>query len=61
MLAYDDGIYTVTSGCFTAGTYTIGNAISVKSGGAWYESATGKVGIVFEQNATKNTLTIKTG
>jgi len=60
MLAYDEGIYTVTSGCFVAGTYTIGNAISVKSGGQWYEGAGGQVGIVFEQNTTKNTLTIKT-
>lgn len=61
MLAYDEGIYTVTSGCFVAGTYTIGNAISVKSGGTWYEGTGAKVGVVFEQNATKNTLTIKTG
>ena len=61
MLAYDNGIYTVTSGCFVAGSYTIGNALSVKSGGQWYEGANAKVGIVFEQNTTKNTLTIKTG
>jgi hypothetical protein len=65
MLAYDEGIYTITSGCFVAGTYTIGSAISVKGTGSdkgkWYQSATGKVGIVFEQNTTKNTLTIKTG
>jgi len=61
MLAYDEGIYTVTSGCFVAGTYTIGNAINVGIGGIWQEGTTGAVGIVFEQNATKNTLTIKTG
>ena len=61
MLAYDDGIYTVTSGCFVAGTYTIGNAINVATGGIWQEGTTGAVGIVFEQNTTKNTLTIKTG
>jgi len=61
MLAYDAGIYTVTSGCFEAGTYTIGAAISVKTNGIWYASSDGKVGIVFEQNTTKNTLTIKTG
>jgi hypothetical protein len=60
MLAYDEGIYTVTSGCFVAGTYTIGNAISVKAAGQWYESTNAQVGIVFEQNAAKNTLTIKT-
>ena len=61
MLAYDEGIYTVTSGCFVAGTYTIGNAINVKTGGFWQEGTDGQVGIVFEQNTTKNTLTIKTG
>lgn len=63
MLAYDDGIYTVTSGCFVAGTYTIGNGIKANASGQWEETAltTDKVGIVFEQNATKNTLTIKTG
>jgi len=61
MLAYDEGIYTVTSGCFVAGTYTIGAAISVKSGGQWYQGTGAQVGIVFEQNTTKNTLTIKTG
>jgi len=61
MLAYDEGIYTVTSGCFVAGTYTIGNAVNVAVGGIWQEGTTGAVGIVFEQNTTKNTLTIKTG
>jgi len=61
MLAYDDGIYTVTSGCFAAGTYTIGAVISVNASSQWYESASGAVGYVFEQNTTKNTLTIKTG
>lgn len=60
MLAYDEGIYTVTSGCFQAGTYTIGAAISVLTAGIWYEGANAQVGIVFEQNTTKNTLTIKT-
>lgn len=60
MLAYDEGIYTVTSGCFEAGTYSPGDAISVKTGGIWYKSATGQVAVVFEQNTTKNTLTIKT-
>ena len=60
MLAYDEGIYTVTSGCFEAGTYNPGDAISVKTGGIWYKSATAQVAVVFEQNSTKNTLTIKT-
>lgn len=60
MLAYDAGIYTVTSGTFEAGSYTIGNAISVKTNGIWYEGSTATVAYVFEQNTTKNTLTIKT-
>jgi len=60
MLAYDEGIYTVTSGCFETGTYNPGDAISVKTGGIWYKSATAQVAVVFEQNSTKNTLTIKT-
>ena len=60
MLAYDDGIYTVTSGCFEPDTYVIGEALSVKTGGTWYAGSTGQVGTVFEQNTTKNTLTIKT-
>jgi len=61
MLAYDEGIYTVSSGCFEQGVYTIGNAISVRTAGIWYEGTGGQVGIVFEQNTTKkNTLTIKT-
>lgn len=60
MLAYDEGIYTVTSGCFEAGTYNPGDVISVKTGGIWYANTGAKVGVVFEQNSTKNTLTIKT-
>jgi len=60
MLVYDEGIYTVTSGCFEAGSYAIGDAISVKADGIWYKSAVGKVGTVLEQNTLKNTLTIKT-
>jgi len=61
MLAYDEGIYTVSSGCFENGTFTIGADISVRANGIWYQGATAKVGIVFESNSTKNTLTIKTG
>ncbi len=61
MLAYDEGIYTVTSGCFEAGTYTIGSDISVKATGLWYQGTNSKVGVVFEQNTQQNTLTIKTG
>lgn len=60
MLAYDEGIYTVTSGCFEAGSYSPGDQVSVKVGGIWYKSSTAQVAIVFEQNTTKNTLTIKT-
>jgi hypothetical protein len=61
MLAYDAGIYTVTSGCFTAASYDPGDPISVHANGIWYESNTGQVGVVWEQNTVKNTLTIKTG
>ncbi len=60
MLAYDEGIYTVTSGCFEAGSYSPGDQISVKTGGIWYGASTAQVAVVFEQNTTKNTLTIKT-
>jgi len=61
MLAYDNGIYTVSSGVFEAGTYTIGAEISVRAQGIWYQGDTAPVGQVFEQNTTNNTLTIKTG
>ena len=60
MLAYDEGIYTVTSGVFEAGTYNPGDAISVRAAGIWYQGAGGQVAIVFEQNTNLNTLTIKT-
>jgi|GEM_PF-2962714 hypothetical protein len=62
MLAYDEGIYTVTSGCYSGAlsTFTIGAKISVKTGGLWYAGDTAKVGICFEKNSTKGTLTIKT-
>jgi len=61
MLAYDDGIYTVTSGCYTGSSFDVGDGISVKSGGKWYKGTGGQVGIVFEFNSTKGELTIKTG
>jgi len=66
MLAYDDGIYTVTSGCYYGTTgYAVGDDISVLGTGAnrgkWYESDDGKVGIVWEFNSSKGELTIKTG
>ncbi len=60
MLAYDEGIYTVTSGVFEAGTYNPGDALSVRAAGIWYQGAGGQVGVVFEQNTNLNTLTIKT-
>ncbi|MFA7101447.1 MAG: hypothetical protein WC196_06965 [Bacilli bacterium] len=62
MLAYDEGIYTVTSGCYfgALSTFTIGAKISVKTGGLWYAGSNAKVGICFEKNTTKGTLTIKT-
>jgi len=63
MLAYDDGIYTVTSGCFVAGaTYAVGQKLKAGVGGVWTETAldADSVAVVFERNSTKNTLTIKT-
>lgn len=65
MLAYDEGIYTVTSGCYYGSSFNVGDSISVKGTGAdkgkWYSGAGGKVGVVFEFNSTKGELTIKTG
>ena len=63
MLAYDEGIYTVTSGCYSGAlsTFSIGGAISVNTGGLWVNGSGGQVGICFEKNTTKGTLTIKTG
>lgn len=61
MLAYDDGIYTVTSGCYYGTSFEVGDPISVKSGGKWYNGNTGQVGVVFEINSTKGELTVKTG
>jgi hypothetical protein len=61
MLAYDDGIYTVTSGCFVNSAFTVGDAVSVKgTTGKWYASGTGQVATVFEYDSTKVKLTIKT-
>ncbi len=59
MLAYDVGIYTVTSGCFFADTYNVGDPIGVKTNGIWYNDNTAQAGVVWESNTTKNTLTIK--
>jgi hypothetical protein len=65
MLAYDEGIYTVTSGCYYGSSFDVGDAISVKGTGddkgKWYSGDTGQVGVVFEFNSTKGELTIKTG
>jgi hypothetical protein len=61
MLAYDEGIYTVTSGCYYGSTFAVGDPISVKgTTGKWYNGSGGQVGIVFEFNSTKGELTIKT-
>ncbi len=64
MLAYDEGIYTVTSGCFydNVEDYVIGEGLSVKgTTGKWYRGGSGDVAYVFEANRTRQTLTIKTG
>ncbi len=64
MLAYDEGIYTVTSGCFVDAAFAVGDALSVMGTGAdrgkWYKGAGGKVAIVWEHIHNKSTLTIKT-
>ena len=60
MLAYDEGIYTVTSGCYYGTSFSVGDPISVKAGGKWYNGATAQVATVFEFNSTKGELTIKT-
>ncbi len=62
MLAYDDGIYTVTSGGYYGSTFAVGDKISVKgTTGKWYNGSGGRVATVFEFNSTKGELTIKTG
>lgn len=63
MLAYDEGIYTVTSGCYYGSSFSVGDIVSVKgsgNNGKWYNGASGPVGVVFEFNSTKGELTIKT-
>lgn len=61
MLAYDEGIYTVESGCYTANSFVVGDKISVASGtGLWQKySAAGKVAKVLEYDSTNQKLTIK--
>jgi hypothetical protein len=61
MLAYDDGIYTVTSGVYSGASFSPGSKISVKAGGIWYQGDTARVGIVWEYNSSMGQLTIKTG
>lgn len=64
MLAYDDGVYTVTSGCYTASAnLTVGAFVKSTAGGVWAYTATAaeKVGIVWEYDAADQKLTIKTG
>ncbi len=61
MLAYDDGIYKVTSGCVEGTTFAVGDIISVKAGGKWYNGSGARVATVFEYDSTLNHLTVKTG
>jgi hypothetical protein len=61
MLAYDDGIYTVPSGCYYGTSFAVGDILSVRSGGQWYNSSNARVATVFEFNLLKGQLTIKTG
>lgn len=60
MLVYDEGVYTVTSGCFSGTSFTVGDGISVKgTTGNWYNSTSGQVASVLEYNSTEGRLTIK--
>lgn len=61
MLAYDQGIYEVTSGCVYGTSFAVGQDVSVKSDGKWYQSNSGTVAKVFEYKASTNKLTIKVG
>jgi hypothetical protein len=61
MLAYDEGIYEVTSGCIFGTTFAVGDPISIKAGGQVYNASGGQVAVVMEYKATSNKLTIKTG
>ena len=63
MLAYDEGIYTVTSGCFThSANLSVGNYVTNEAGGKWAYTATAaeKTGIVFDYDLTNAKLTVKT-
>jgi hypothetical protein len=65
MLAYDEGIYTVTTNCFVDHAFVVGDKVSVNGSGAnagkWQEfSAAGRVGTVLEYDSTLKNLTIKT-
>lgn len=61
MLAYDQGIYEVTSGCIHGTSFAVGDAVSTKAGGKWYQDDTATVAVVMEYKSTSNKLTIKTG
>ena len=61
MLAYDDGIYMVTSGCFVQAAYTVGAIVSTVAGGQWTLGSGGRVATVFEYDGTNAKLTLKTG
>jgi len=64
MLAYDEGIYEVTSGCIYGSTFNVGDPISVKAGGQWYNGDTAQVATVWEYfpntSAAAHRLVIKT-
>jgi len=64
MLAYDEGIYEVTSGCIFGSTFNVGDPISAKAGGKWYNSSAGQVGVVWEYfpntSAQAHRLVVKT-
>jgi hypothetical protein len=60
MLAYDEGIYTVTSGAFTGTGFEIGDAVTAGSDGKWQAfSSKGRVATCFDYDSVAGTLTIK--
>lgn len=63
MLAYDEGIYTVTSGCLSGTSWSVGDYLASEADGRWYNDTTDAqyaVGICMEYNSTKGELTFKT-
>jgi hypothetical protein len=61
-LAYDNGIYMVTSGCYEGSSFVPGDIIGAAANGAWRvtdHTTSGRIGTVWEWQSGE--LTIKTG